>query len=176
MILKLSLHATIEYSVNIFLFKRCCVNMAARAVSPFWKTVMMGTAFTSGLYLVIRHKKKSDQKRHKIEIPEEAPTESERMATFDQISDIYDTVLQFDEWFLRMGKYRKRLINQAEGRVLEVAAGTGRNLKYYINDKIDEVYFVDKSANMMDQLKHKPIARKKMFKVFSVLSFFVCVF
>merc|ERR1712154_293300 len=85
----------------------------------------------------------------------------------NKLSETYDELLNFDEWFLRMGKYRKYAISQAEGRVLEVAAGTGRNLKYYKhNDKISEVFFIDKSQGMIDRLRLKPICRRKIFKSF----------
>jgi ubiquinone/menaquinone biosynthesis C-methylase UbiE len=49
--------------------------------------------------------------------------------------------------FLGVSKLRHDLVSQAEGRVLEVAIGTGRNLQYY---RIDcEIIAVDVSGEML---------------------------
>ena len=135
--------------------------MAARVSNRLWRPVLMGSAVTGGLYFALRYKNNGKGP---------LPSEKQRMSTFNSLSGVYDKALQFDEWFLRMGKYRKRLINQTEGRVLEVAAGTGSNLPYYVNNhkQIEEVHFVDKSENMMKELKHKPIAQETIFTEFLV--------
>ncbi|ETO22877.1 Phosphatidylethanolamine N-methyltransferase [Reticulomyxa filosa] len=105
---------------------------------------------------------------HNLSIPTELPTEDARMKIFDQLSEIYDSSLQVDEFFLRMGKNRQFLIRKAKGLVLEIACGTGRNLNYYNEATVSEVHFIDKSPEMMHRLKNKPISHKKIFRSFTV--------
>eukprot|EP01083_Nonionella_stella_P234715 826032_1 len=130
--------------------------------------LMFGVCFTGTTYFFMYSTRQYQvEEEEEFELPDVPPTEEERMDVFDKLSETYDLRLNFDEWFLRMGKYRKYTISQASGRVLEVAAGTGRNLKYYkYNNDISEVYFIDKSQGMIDRLRLKPICRRKIFKSF----------
>ena len=84
--------------------------------------LMFGGCFTATTYLMMYSKSdwSSGEEEEIWELPDVPPTESERMGVFDALSEHYDELLNFDEWFLRMGKYRKYAILQAEGRVLEL--------------------------------------------------------
>jgi len=44
---------------------------------------------------------------------------------------------------------------QAKGRVLEVCAGTGKNVPYYDPEKVKEIHFLDQSPAMLEQCKQK---------------------
>ncbi|KAI9831834.1 MAG: hypothetical protein M1826_002866 [Phylliscum demangeonii] len=58
----------------------------------------------------------------------DAPDLSDR---YDGAAATYDRDIGRAEWVMGMGRLRRRLVRKACGDVLEVAAGTGRNLKYY---------------------------------------------
>ncbi len=76
-----------------------------------------------------------------------------------EIQDKYDG---FARWYdlaegipelLGLSKLRRNLLNRASGRILEIAIGTGKNLKYYPKDS--QVTAVDLSPKMLE------IARKR---------------
>ncbi len=58
-----------------------------------------------------------------------ALTTSHIRQIYDRLAPRYDRGAAVLECFL--GRYRKRLLQRARGRVLEVGIGTGRNLPYY---------------------------------------------
>ena len=57
--------------------------------------------------------------------------------TAKEISEKYDRFARWFDWvegvpdLLGVRKLRRRLLQRASGRVLEVAIGTGKNLRYY---------------------------------------------
>lgn len=53
------------------------------------------------------------------------------MGIFDKISKEYDQRLRLDENLYFINYFRWRLLSQVQGKVLEVASGTGRNLGNY---------------------------------------------
>jgi ubiquinone/menaquinone biosynthesis C-methylase UbiE len=57
-------------------------------------------------------------------------TSREIQQKYERIAPCYDLMVALPEW-LGFRKLRRRLLQKAEGRVLEVAVGTGRNLPYY---------------------------------------------
>ena len=52
---------------------------------------------------------------------------------YDGFASRYDVAEAVPE-FLGLNRLRKRLLSEAEGAVLEIAVGTGRNLQYYPAD------------------------------------------
>ena len=63
-------------------------------------------------------------------------TDAQRMGIFERLSREYDKKISMDENLLLFNYYRWRLVSQARGKVLEVAAGTGRNIpSYYFNQR-----------------------------------------
>ena len=56
------------------------------------------------------------------------PSAAYRQATYDAIAPRYDAMLGWDETVLGIGLMRRCLLACACGDVLELAAGTGRNL------------------------------------------------
>jgi ubiquinone/menaquinone biosynthesis C-methylase UbiE len=86
-----------------------------------------------------------------------------RYLTAQEISQKYD---RFAQWFdlvegvpdlLGVRKLRQRVLRQASGRVLEVAVGTGKNLRYY--PRGCQIIAVDLSREMLN------IARKRAGKL-----------
>src|SRR4030095_8759587 len=86
-----------------------------------------------------------------------------RYLTAQEISQKYD---RFAQWFdlvegvpdlLGIRKLRQRVLRQASGRVLEVAVGTGKNLRYY--PRGCQIIAVDLSREMLN------IARKRAGKL-----------
>ncbi|KAG0197938.1 Methyltransferase-like protein 7B [Mortierella sp. GBA30] len=86
------------------------------------------------------------------------PSESTRRTTFDTLAPGYDKEVSTHEYLLGIQRRRKRLLKQAQGRVLEIASGTGRNVDYYLKGCCDEIVFSDFSDGMMEVLMEKVAA------------------
>ena len=76
--------------------------------------------------------------------------------TKEQIKDLYKKHSLYYDWFafidiLLVGNTRKKLLSKAYGKVLEVGAGTGRNLPYY-SRKLD-LTLVDLTPEMLEKAK-----------------------
>lgn len=91
-----------------------------------------------------------------------AVVESEKLDVPMDVADRYDSTAQtFDrdiemmEWSMGMGRLRRKLAQKAYGDVLEVSAGTGRNLEYYPLSKCASLLLVDKSGPMVDQVRQR---------------------
>lgn len=82
----------------------------------------------------------------------------------------YDKEVNFEERAIFMGRRRKWLMKHCEGDVLEVACGTGRNIKYLDPNRIKSVTFLDSSENMME-ITYKKF--KKDFPTFKKAAFVV---
>lgn len=67
----------------------------------------------------------------------------------------YDSEIGMEETLSFIGGKRKWLMKQIEGDVLEVASGTGRNIKYLDLPKIRSITFLDTSSEMMDITREK---------------------
>lgn len=65
------------------------------------------------------------------------------------ISTFYDDSIKYNEILLGITGKRRQLISRAVGNVLEVSAGTGRNVKYYDNKLVNEITFTDTSIDML---------------------------
>ncbi|KAG0348926.1 hypothetical protein BG004_003643 [Podila humilis] len=83
------------------------------------------------------------------------PSESTRQTTFDGLAPQYDSEVRVHEYILGIQRRRKKLLKHAQGRVLEIASGTGRNLDFYPRGCCNEIVFSDFSQGMMQVLKQK---------------------
>ena len=89
--------------------------------------------------------------------------------TQSEISQKYDRFARWYDWvegipdLLGLTRLRRRLMQQASGRVLEVAVGTGKNLPYYQREC--RIIAVDLSREMLN------IARKRAAKLSMNVSF-----
>lgn len=79
---------------------------------------------------------------------------------YDGKAEDYDSDINWEEKLVFMGRRRKWLMKHCTGDVLEVACGTGRNVKYLDMTKIHSITFLDSSAKMME------IANKKFREAF----------
>lgn len=74
---------------------------------------------------------------------------------YDGKAEDYDSDIDWEEKMVFMGRRRKWLMKHCKGDVLEVACGTGRNIKYLDMENIHSITFMDSSSKMME------IANKK---------------
>ena len=72
---------------------------------------------------------------------------------YNEIAKEYDT--SSPEFFLGLTFLRWWTTRQAKGKVLEVCAGTGKNVPYYNPSRVTEIHFVDQSPKMLEQCKEK---------------------
>ena len=79
--------------------------------------------------------------------------------TYDRISDQYDLASQ--EFFIGITLMRWWATRKANGKVLEVCAGTGKNVPYYDLSKVREIHFLDQSRGMLEKCKQKWDKRKE---------------
>ncbi len=71
---------------------------------------------------------------------------------YDRFSYFYDWLEESIEKG-KFGKWRKELLGNLKGRILEVGVGTGKNLRYY--NKNTEVTGIDLSPKMLGKAKKK---------------------
>ncbi|CCH45224.1 Methyltransferase OMS1, mitochondrial [Wickerhamomyces ciferrii] len=79
---------------------------------------------------------------------------------YDGKAEDYDSDINWEEKAVFMGRRRKWLMKHCNGDVLEVACGTGRNVKYLDMTQIKSITFLDSSSKMME------IANKKFREEF----------
>lgn len=90
------------------------------------------------------------------------PDKKEILIKYDKFAPWYDMAEGVPEFF-GVGKLRRALIGRASGKVLEVGAGTGKNLPYY--SRKCEITAVDLSPQML------AIARRRAGKLNLKVSF-----
>ena len=80
-----------------------------------------------------------------------------RSDTFQKVAKIYDEQIGRDELVMGINLLRRSLLYfHSKGNVLEVGAGTGRNIKYYPkNSTVNRVVLMDKSDLMLQEAKMK---------------------
>ena len=74
---------------------------------------------------------------------------------YDEAAKTFDQDIDLAETLMGIGRLRRRLARRAHGDVLEVSAGTGRNLDYYPWDQCRRLLFVDKSRPMLQQARDR---------------------
>ncbi|QBM88780.1 methyltransferase OMS1 [Metschnikowia aff. pulcherrima] len=74
---------------------------------------------------------------------------------FDGMAAAYDDQVKWEERGIMMGSRRKWLMRQAQGDVLEVACGTGRNIPYLNTEQVDSITFMDSSSKMVEETQKK---------------------
>lgn len=70
------------------------------------------------------------------------------------LSMVYDAVTEAEER-RRLRAIRRELLQDAAGRVLEVGAGTGRNLEFYDGDRVEELILAEPDKHMLSRLEAK---------------------
>jgi methyltransferase OMS1, mitochondrial len=83
-------------------------------------------------------------------------TDPHRSCTFNCVADRYDEQIDRDEIAMGINWLRRSLLYfHAKGTVLEVGAGTGRNLNYYPAKSVDRVLLMDSSDRMLSKAQQK---------------------
>jgi methyltransferase OMS1 len=82
---------------------------------------------------------------------------------FDREAEGYDEKVDTSERLLFLTSKRKKLTAQAQGHVLEVAVGTGRNIPYYDTKQCATVTLLDASGPMLAVAKRKWIDTHKEY-------------
>lgn len=102
-------------------------------------------ATSSATYLYLKKGKSSS-----CSCPSHGTSSTSTTDTFDRIAKDYDDNINFDELLMVVKLLRRRLAGQARGDVLEVSAGTGRNLSYYYSSpNVSSVTLTDASREML---------------------------
>ena len=71
---------------------------------------------------------------------------------YDRISYVYD-IMESTVEYLKFGKWRKHILSDLSGCVLDFGVGTGKNLKYYASSC--SVVGIDISSKMLDHAKKR---------------------
>ena len=102
------------------------------------------TAYGTYLYHSYRH---SVATAKDMDVPEDV---SQR---YDVTAPTFDADVQTTEFVLGIDRRRDQLVKRARGDVLEVSVGTGRTMRYYVEDAVRSFTFVDKSGPMVELAK-----------------------
>ena len=79
-----------------------------------------------------------------------------RTTTFQKIAYSYDDEIEKDEFVMGINLMRKALLYfHATGNVLEVGAGTGRNIGYYPSGSVKKITLTDSSDKMLEKANEK---------------------
>jgi methyltransferase OMS1 len=79
-----------------------------------------------------------------------------RTHQFQNVAKHYDTEIGRDESVMGINLLRRSLLYfHAAGTVLEVGAGTGRNIDYYPSSSVDRVVLMDNSDQMLMEARKK---------------------
>ncbi|MEW6084137.1 MAG: class I SAM-dependent methyltransferase [Chloroflexota bacterium] len=70
---------------------------------------------------------------------------------YDEIADQYEKKVWFDQHILGVARLRKKLLSKANGKVLEVACGTGQNFPLFAPNS--QITAVDLSPKMLEQAR-----------------------
>jgi methyltransferase OMS1 len=83
-------------------------------------------------------------------------TDPLRTDQFQKVAETYDEQIGRDESVMGLNLLRRSLLYfHAKGTVLEVGAGTGRNIAYYPSKSVDRVLLTDTSDRMLSMAKKK---------------------
>lgn len=108
---------------------------------------------TSQVYHFYRKTRESAQETLYTDSPDKATM---LKSIHSQAAASYDLQTEGFEWSKRIDKYRKVLVSYAEGKVLEIGIGTGRNWPYYnAGCKVIGVDWSPEMLEVCDKKKHK---------------------
>ncbi|OBZ87485.1 Methyltransferase OMS1, mitochondrial [Choanephora cucurbitarum] len=87
--------------------------------------------------------------------PSLTPSSFDTANIWQSVAKKYDQEIGWDEIVMGVGLLRRWLIGKAQGDVLEVSTGTGRNFDYYKPNKVQSATFTDRHEPMLDEAKAK---------------------
>ena len=119
------------------------------AHSKIVKGALVYFAGTSAAYIYLR------KQQEKSQISDIVWDDAKSQSTFNTVASKYDREIGWDETFMGLLLLRRFLVGKAEGHVLEVSAGTGRNIKYYDPSKVKSLTITDRARDMLLEAKDK---------------------
>jgi len=152
--------------VKFYFFAALCI-FAAMSMATYAKRVgfvaVSGTVYVGAVYLGLQlygGNGKGQQKRSLTEDEDGVKSyvfDPRRTSTFQKIAYSYDDEIEKDELVMGINLLRRALLYfHAKGDVLEVGAGTGRNLGYYPGQStVGKIILTDSSEKMLQQAKEK---------------------
>lgn len=78
-------------------------------------------------------------------------TVSQVQNAYDEIADQYEKKIWFDQQILGVARMRRKLLSKATGNILEVACGTGQNLRLFAHHS--RITGVDLSPKMLEMAR-----------------------
>jgi methyltransferase OMS1 len=127
----------------------------------FGIVAVSGSIYVGAVYLGIQLGERKGQTQQKS-IGEDGNKISyvldpQRSATFQKIAYSYDDEISKDEFVMGINLLRRALLYfHAQGNVLEVGAGTGRNLGYYPSGSVvKKIVLTDSSEKMLEKANEK---------------------
>lgn len=98
----------------------------------FWAVSLFGFVLSSYLAYLYQSYKQAVKESTALDLPQNADVSSRWL----DLSRNFDDEVDLSEKLMRLGSKRRKLCKEAYGNVLEVSAGTGRNMEYYNLDSI----------------------------------------
>ena len=84
----------------------------------------------------------------------------QRNEQYSKVATSYDDAIGRDEFYMGINLLRRLVLYwYAKGTVLEVGAGTGRNIPYYKYPSVQRVVLVDTCYEMLEQARDKALSR-----------------
>ncbi|RMX69188.1 hypothetical protein DD238_005947 [Peronospora effusa] len=122
-------------------------------MTPLWRRpgVLLGGASLYAGVTFATYVTLYDPRKDSIDNPiATSMTDAKRVSIFDTNASKYDKEVNWDERLMGISLMRRFLLQKAKGYVLEVAAGTGRNLFFY--PETSRVILTDLSRGMLNQV------------------------
>ena len=69
---------------------------------------------------------------------------------YKEIASGFDQSVNSTEFWMGIGWLRRWLVGRARGNVLEVSVGTGRNSRFYKEDRCSSITMIDLSLEMIE--------------------------
>lgn len=130
------------------------------------KVLMGAGVYVGGVFIAMQSMRAGKEKMHAADSAKrdlKPVTTKARLDAFDSNAKKYDSEIDWNEISMGLPLIRRWLLGYAQGNVLEVATGTGRNFKYYGSDCT--LTACDASEPMLDQAKLKAGKKKVDFKL-----------
>lgn len=133
--------------------------------TPFFalaSTFAFGIAFYSSSLYMSSTRAHACSHPHPHNLSESLSSQKDVSSVYDQTASSFDAEVGFSEYLMGITRLRKKLARQCQGDVLEVSAGTGRNLGFYKfssaagkEGAVRSLTLVDLSSEMVEQSKRK---------------------
>lgn len=152
--------------INDTVYSTTRVAMSVAVTSSYRKAAIVltgGGVFTSSVYLTYhtqQMEKAYERKQQEKPFNFSFVNNPRRNDQYQEVARCYDSAIGKDEFYMGINWMRRALLYfHARGTVLEVGAGTARNLQFYPS-AVQRVVLVDASDQMLEQAKQKVHAQQ----------------